>query len=136
MLLGTGAVTRQDCHQATAPGESSGLPHLPTSLWGAHGAGRAEWGGHSLSLPPACLPALSPSAVLDLAGGPWSLGPQATEDKGQIPQPWLWAIDPAQASLVGVGKPWPGQTAAPEAGVQDCHPLSLQEVSGGLRNQG
>lgn len=101
MLQGT-----RGCSQAgTSPGNGprgrariscTCLPAFP----GAHGRGEAGRGAACLlppGLPPVCLPGLSHSAVPHPAGSPWSLGPQATGDKGQTPWPWLWVIDPRLA---------------------------------------
>lgn len=101
---------------------------------GRGGAGRGRAGTACLPLL-ACLPGLSHSAVPNPAGGPWSLGPQATGDKGQIPWPWLWAIDPAQAGWLGVGRPWPGQTEAPGPVCRPGTHLPLPKVSGGLQDR-
>lgn len=94
-LRGPGAVTRQESHQATGPGGElrSPAPAGPTP-WAPVGQGGVREAGIICLLPPACLPVFSYIVALDLTGGPWNLGPQATRDKGQAPQPWLQAIDP------------------------------------------
>lgn len=107
----------------------------PASRVSMGGAGRAGAGTACL-LPPDCLPERSHSAVLNLVVGPWSLGPQATEDKGQTPRPWLWAIDPALAGQVGVGRPWPGQTEAVRSACRPGTHLPIPKVSGGLQDRG
>lgn len=134
---GPGAATRQECHQATG---LRGQLRSPASACRPPGCLRGGAGcvgaGTACPLPPDCLPEHSHSAVLTQAVGPWSLGPQAIGDKGQTPWPWRWAIDPAPAGRVEVGRPWPGQT---EAARSTCRPgthLPLPKVSRALQDGG
>lgn len=96
-LRGPGAVTRQEYHQATGPrGELRSPAPAGPAPWAPMGQGGVREAGTNCLPPASCLFTCVqfPCHPGPDRRGPWNLGPQATRDKGQTPQPWLQAIDP------------------------------------------